>query len=286
MLLGNNWTTRLLAGLAATVLGGAEYLTQSRGGQIALTVVVLFIVIVGMPRLRKPLALLGLFSLGIVALFLAGWIPAYVLTPVFSKLGLTQISFTSPSPDDYPTAERLAHWIAGLRMFFDHPLTGVGIGNYPAVYSQYYVTIFVNSLGHAHNYYINIAAETGVIGLTAFLLFLLAIFVAGGSAVRAMSKRYMQAKAQSPGVPPVREKPPGLRNKLILLAQPWKMAAYYRPQGAWAVLADVKNDRALAIGLLAALLSVCVHNLVDDLYVHSITNLIALLLVALIRLEG
>ena len=64
------------------------------------------------------------------------------------------------------------------------------------------------------------------------------------------------------------------------------MAAYYRPQGAWAVLADVKNDRALAIGLLAALLSVCVHNLVDDLYVHSITNLIALLLVALIRLEG
>ncbi len=286
MLLGNNWTTRLLAGLAAAILGGAEYLTQSRGGQIAFVVVVLFIVIVGMPRLRKPLALLGLFSLGIVALFLVGWIPTYVLTPVFSKLGLTQISFTNPSTDDYPTAERLAHWIAGLRMFFDHPLTGVGIGNYPAVYSQYYVTIFVNSLGHAHNYYINIAAETGVIGLTAFLLFLLAIFVAGGSAVRAMSKQYMRAKAQSPGVQPVIEKPLGLRNKLILLAQPWKMAAYYRPQGAWAVVAHLKNDRALAIGLLAALLSVCVHNLVDDLYVHSLTNLIVLLLVALIRLEG
>ena len=46
------------------------------------------------------------------------------------------------------------------------------------------------------------------------------------------------------------------------------------------------NDRALAIGLLAALLSVCVHNLVDDLYVHSLTNLIALLLIVLIRLDG
>lgn len=46
------------------------------------------------------------------------------------------------------------------------------------------------------------------------------------------------------------------------------------------------NDRALAVGLLAALLTVCVHNLVDDLYVHSMTNLIALLLIALIRLEG
>jgi hypothetical protein len=45
------------------------------------------------------------------------------------------------------------------------------------------------------------------------------------------------------------------------------------------------NDRALAIGLLAALLSIAVHNFVDDLYVHSLTNLIALLLIALIRLE-
>jgi len=35
---------------------------------------------------------------------------------------------------------------------------------------------------------------------------------------------------------------------------------------------------------LAALLSVCVHNLVDDLYVHSVTNLIALLIIALICL--
>ncbi len=286
MLLGSNWTTRILAGITAAILGGAEYLTQSRGGQIAIAVVFLFIIIAGMPRLRKPLALLGLFSLGVVALFLVGWIPTYVLTPAFSKLGLIQISFTNPSTDDYPTAERLAHWIAGLRMFFDHPLTGVGIGNYPSAYSQYYVTIFVNSLGHAHNYYINIAAETGAIGLTAFLLFLMATFVAGGSTLRMISKKYMQAKAQRTGAQPIIEKPLGTRNKLILLAQPWKMAAYYQPHGAWAVLAHLHNDRALAVGLLAALISVCVHNLVDDLYVHSMTNLIALLLIVLIRLEG
>ncbi|MFL5626637.1 MAG: O-antigen ligase family protein, partial [Ktedonobacteraceae bacterium] len=125
MLLGSNWTTRILAGVSAAVLGGAEYLTQSRGGQIAIAVVLLFIIIAGMPRLRKPLSLLGLFGLGVVALFLVDWIPTYVLTPAFSKLGLIQISFTHPSADDYPTAERLAHWIAGLRMFFDHPLIGV-----------------------------------------------------------------------------------------------------------------------------------------------------------------
>jgi hypothetical protein len=46
------------------------------------------------------------------------------------------------------------------------------------------------------------------------------------------------------------------------------------------------DDRALAIGLLAALVSICAHNLVDNLFVHSITNLFALLLAMLIRLEG
>jgi hypothetical protein len=50
-------------------------------------------------------------------------------------------------------------------------------------------------------------------------------------------------------------------------------------------LGKLTTDRALAIGLLAALVSVSVHNLVDDLYVHSLTNLIALLLITLIRLE-
>ena len=238
MLLGSNWRTRLLAGLSAILLAGAEYLTQSRGGEIAIAVATLFIVIVGLPHLRKLIALLALAGLGAVEVFFAGWIPEYVLTPLFKYLGLTQISFVNPGSADFSTAERLAHWIAGVHMFLNHPLIGVGIGNYPDAYPGYFITIFVNSLGHAHNYYINIAAETGSIGLTAYLLFLMAIFVTGGSALQAISKNLL------------------------------------------------KNDRALAIGLLAALISVCVHNLVDDLYVHSLTNLMALLLIVLIRLEG
>ena len=182
--------------------------------------------------------MLALAGLGVVEVFFAGWIPEYVLTPLFKYLGLTQISFVNPGSADFSTAERLAHWIAGVHMFLNHPLIGVGIGNYPDAYPGYFITIFVNSLGHAHNYYINIAAETGSIGLTAYLLFLMAIFVTGGSAFQAISKNIL------------------------------------------------KNDRALAIGLLAALISVCIHNLVDDLYVHSLTNLMALLLIVLIRLEG
>jgi len=284
LLLGSNRMARMLAGLAAVLLAITVYLTQSRGAEIALVSALAFIVIVGMPHLRRPIALLVLAGLGFLELFFAGWIPTYVLTPVFKLLGTEQISFVTPSPQDYSTAERLAHWIAGIRMFMTHPLTGVGIGNYPDAYPSYYLTIFVNSLGHAHNYYINIAAETGTIGLIAFLLFLVAVFVAGGRAFRAVNHKYAQARALCTTPPDKVPAPLGWRNKLTLLLQPVSMVKYYRPRGMHGALMAIINDRALAIGLLAALLTVCVHNLVDDLFVHSVTNLIALLIIALISL--
>ena len=247
MLLGSNWKTRILAGATVFFLATAEFLTQSRGGEIAIAAALLFIVTVGFPRLRVVVSLLSLATLVGVAAFLAGLIPIFLLHPILSKLGLVDISLAKPTDQTFSTAERLAHWIVGLHMFFDHPLLGVGIGNYAQAYPHYFVTIFTDPLGHAHNYYINIAAETGSIGLIAYILFILAIFIAGGHSYRYITRKWMQAKSQE--------------------------------------TAMFTNDRALSIGLLATLISVCVHNVFDNLYVHSLTNLIALLIIILIRLE-
>ncbi len=246
MLLGSNWKTRILAGLTVILLAVAEYLTQSRGGEIAIAAALLFIVAVGTPRLSMTVRLFAMAGLAAVEAFLVGLIPIYLFNPVFRALGLIDLVLAAPTKQNFSTAERLAHWIAGLRMFFAHPILGVGIGNYADAYPHYFVTIFMDPLGHAHNYYINIAAETGSIGLIAYLLFLLATFVAGGRAYQHISR--MQAP-----------------QKIVQM---------------------LRNDRALAIGLLAALISVCVHNIFDNLYIHSLTNLIALLLIVLIRLEG
>ncbi|GAC1426428.1 MAG: hypothetical protein NVS4B1_04540 [Ktedonobacteraceae bacterium] len=266
LLLGRNSATRILAGTAAILLGAAEYLTRSNGGEIAIAVAILFVFVVGFPQLRKLAAVSAVGGLMLVAALLAGVIPQRLTQPILNKLGLIAISFKSPSAQDYSTAERLAHWIAGINMFLDHPFTGVGIGNYGTAYKPYHVTIFVNSLDHAHNYYINISAETGIIGLTTFVLLLIAMFVAGSCAYRVLSKKYMQLKAERT-IPKV-----GISRLAMLHASN--------------ILGDLTNDRALAIGLLAALLSVCIHNLVDNLYVHGMTILFALLLVALIRLAG
>ncbi len=260
-------------------------LSQSKGAELAAGAGLLFIIFVGMPRLRRPIGLVAILGLFVAALFTMGRIPITVLNPVLKQVGLAGISFTVPSAADYATAERIAHWIAGMRMFLAHPILGVGIGNFNAVYPNYYVTIFNVSLDHAHDYYINTAAETGVVGLVAFLLFLMAHFVAGGSSYQHINRWYQQAKAHVTQPAPKIMRPVERQDKIALLLNPVRMFVSSVPKGIYREIHILGNDRALAIGLLAALLTVCVHNLVDNLYVHSMPNLIAILLILVIRLQ-
>lgn len=265
-LLGKSVPIRLLAGIMTIVQGIALALSQSRGGETALVAMLLLIVLLGMPQLRLALKVAVLAMLIFVAAYLAGLLPAALSDPILEKLGLAGISFVMPTPDDFATAERLAHWIAGVRMFVAHPLFGVGIGNYGAAYHNYYVTIFLDPLGHAHNYYINIAAEAGIFGLAGLIILLTAIFVTGSQAYKNICNNIKIAQTH-------------------LATQVQQVNAVLHAKkdiaGRLRILSD---DRALAIGLLASLLSVCVHNLVDNVFVHSMTSLFALLIVMLIRL--
>lgn len=282
--LGRDWLTRVIAGITTCLIGGAFYLTQSRGAEVALIAILPLIVLAGMPRVRVWMRIVIIGLLTIVEAMIAGIIPLYLFNQFNTFLGLNQISLIDPTQQNFSTAERLAHWIAGIRMYQAHPILGVGIGNYPDAYPNYYVAAFVNSLGHAHNYYINIAAETGTIGLVIYLLFITAMLVAGGSALDQIGKRYWQLRRLLPRTRERIQAPLGTRNKLMLLLHPARFIQHYRRQKRFETFGKLTNDRALAIGLMAAIITVCVHNLVDNLYVHSLTNLLALLLIALIRL--
>lgn len=288
-LLTRDWITRLLAGITAVLLLLAELLSQSRGGEIALIAALAFILFIGMHGVRVVMRVGIIAILGGICAALLGLLPSTLTDTIPQFLGLTKISLSAPSAQDYSTAERLAHWIAGLNMYFAHPLLGVGIGNYPDAYAPYHVTIFLDPLGHAHNYYINIAAEMGTIGLIVYLLFVIALFVLGGRAIQSISGRYHQERArfhqQPGGAKRVVQAPFAIKDKLALLLQPVRMIRTYHSASPLEQLRLLANDRALAIGITAALVTVAVHNLVDDVYVHSLTNLIALLLIALIRLE-
>jgi O-antigen ligase len=97
------------------------------------------------------------------------------LGSITSDLQVVQdIRTVKVTDENFATVERVAHWWAGWRMWEDHPWTGVGIGNYATAYPLYKLAGWDDPLGHAHNFYINMGAEAGTLGLAAYLIFLFA----------------------------------------------------------------------------------------------------------------
>ncbi len=68
---------------------------------------------------------------------------------------------------------RILWWWGALRMIYERPLIGVGLGGFETAYVKYKL-IGLNSL-YAHNHFLQIGAEMGVIGLGAFLWFLFTV---------------------------------------------------------------------------------------------------------------
>jgi O-antigen ligase len=84
-------------------------------------------------------------------------------------LGVADVRGVEVTDANFAVLERMAHWQSALEMWKDHPWLGVGIGNYESVYAQYALPLWALPLGHAHNYYLNVAAEAGFLGLVAYL---------------------------------------------------------------------------------------------------------------------
>jgi len=160
-----HWMWLVTIVTAAGVLG-----SLSRGGELAAAAALITIALATTKVIRGFL-LLGVAVIALVgAGVVAGVLPTAVVDPVTAGLGINNVDVANPTEYTWSTAERLAHMEAGLNMFADHWWLGVGIGNYPAQYDKYRVAgPWDANLGHAHNYYINIAAEAGAVGLAAYL---------------------------------------------------------------------------------------------------------------------
>ncbi len=85
---------------------------------------------------------------------------------------------------DWVIEQRIFLQLAGLMMFLDHPILGVGPGGYADNLDRYGAQLpqLTDYLATPHNAYIQFAAETGILGLAAYLAFL---FVMLRVAVRA-----------------------------------------------------------------------------------------------------
>lgn len=161
--------TRLLyrlaaAGAALTILF-AIVNTYSRGALVALFLSAVFLL---WERRVRPASLL---FIGLAGLLL------WVIMPASSTQRLRNftnvLSGTSNVLDESSLRGRASEFISGLMMFADHPILGVGLGNYPGQYQTYASELGLEYRAkprEAHSLYVEVLAETGLLGLTAFSL--------------------------------------------------------------------------------------------------------------------
>ena len=167
--------------IAAVVMltGLALLFSWSRGAWLGfaagLAAMVLF-----WPRKRLyGLLLLGFSVLLILVALASGLMPGAVtarLTGFASDFTVGDVRGEDINDANYSVLERQAHWQAGLDMLRDEIGLGVGFGNYGDAYANYALINWPDALGHAHNYYINLLAEVGIIGFAAYLFFWAAVF--------------------------------------------------------------------------------------------------------------
>ena len=151
---------------------------------------------------------------------------------------------------NFSVIERLAHWIAALRMWELSPWLGVGPGNYAAVYPQVRLLRWEEPLGHAHNIYLNVLAENGIIGLIAYL-------VMWGGVVGWLFYQRRQKRM----------------DRLEMPARPGEAST---ESSGW--------NGALILGVLGVIVHLSVHHLFDFLYVQGMYLHVALWLGAAVAL--
>jgi O-antigen ligase len=160
----------LAAGCMLIALGGV-LLTYSRGA--FLTLVVLMLLAVPMKLLRFR----GLVIAGVASVVLMGVVvPGYVAR-IVSIAGVADLFGTGTAvvEADGPTQGRTTEMLAALAVYLDHPLIGVGPGQYLEFHSQTYMSLPEISIRdiveprRAHNLFLEFAAETGTIGIIIFM---------------------------------------------------------------------------------------------------------------------
>lgn len=160
---------QLLYLFAAGLMGVALVMTSSRGGIVSLVAEIMFFVVVsalwkrptseGSRRERKRLkgAMIRL-ALGI-GLMVALFVGVIMLGGEFS------ISrFIDSVNTDDPTTGRAHFWSVALQMIKSHPILGTGLGAFGVIYTQYDSRNGLFRLEQAHNDYLQIFSDGGVVG--------------------------------------------------------------------------------------------------------------------------
>ena len=184
------WLLALLAGGSFVAMIAALFFSYSRGAWIGVAAALgttLLLVLVRSKRAATLAIVCGLVALIVIGLGEINLIPN-IITERFATVGdyfnFEDVRGVRANDENFALVERRAHWQAAVSMFESSPWIGVGFGNYAAAYPNFALPKWEDALGHAHNYYLNVLAEAGALGLVTYLILWGAIFwVVGRAAI-------------------------------------------------------------------------------------------------------
>jgi O-antigen ligase len=160
--------------------------SRSRMGILATLFSVLFMFLAALVRLRvgRRAWMGGVFLFLFCVLAYALWIG---LGPVLAR-------FEPMHEAAYPQMEgRVSIWTDTLHLVRDYPLTGAGLGTFGVAFRHYQTGLVNFYVDHAHNDYLEFAADTGLPGVALLFLPILYLFLRMILSFLTDSRRYRPA---------------------------------------------------------------------------------------------
>jgi putative inorganic carbon (hco3(-)) transporter len=166
-----DFLTRMVALLCALLIVGAIIFTYSRAGLLGVLFITGAIVLIRRMNLIK-IGVIGIVFIGLTFMLPQGYQERFLGLDVLG-LGDTR------QEEDVSVRGRTSEMIVALQMFQDHPILGIGTGNYSENYLDYSPGVGLDDRRterEAHSLYLEVVAETGLMGIAAFSLMIAAIF--------------------------------------------------------------------------------------------------------------
>jgi O-antigen ligase len=174
--LSKMWKRAIIVILAMALV--ALLVTFSRGGLMAMGVAVVAVIFLGVRRFPELAGRVLKVSLAVAVQL------AVIFTLLSEKLFMRVRFFMETMEDEV----RVALMKNSFEMIKHNPLVGVGLNNFPEAFFTYEVTgIDFEMLFPVHNTWLLIAAEQGILGLAAFLFFLLYVYYDARRAMKEQS---------------------------------------------------------------------------------------------------
>jgi len=158
----------ILIGTGALLIVTSIFVSLSRGGMISTCIGLIFFLFLSLKKRPRQKNSILIIILVIITGFSINWFGWDQIHDRFDKLQTEEVGGLA--------AGRFNYWEDSQGIIKNFPLTGAGFGTFPDIYPSFQTIDGGSDLQHAHNDYVELMTEGGIIGFLIILSFLITLF--------------------------------------------------------------------------------------------------------------